>query len=365
MAATDVERARRLVLRFGWNSTAYQILNPGIQYWFAGGDFAVVGFLPRVGVRVTAGAPVCPPGRLLEAVRAFEDDARSSGQQVCWFAAERRLEELLEDDGDRALLQLGAQPVWSPLEWRERVHTVASLRAQFNRSRNKGVSIEEWSTERARASTQLLACLRSWLRQRGLPPLHFLVESQTLDRLEDRRLFVAEQAGDVVGFVVASPVPARRGWLLEQVVRGPGAPNGTAELMIDAAVRTLADEGADYLTLGLAPLSGKGRRAGAEEPWWLRGLLAWARAHGRRFYNFQGLEFFKSKFRPPHWEPVFAICPGPHASVRVVYAVAAAFSDGPPLAMLARALGQAIRREFRGVLRGAYRRLLQRPRFTR
>ena len=336
------ERARRLVLDCGWNSTAYQILNPGMELWFGVGDFAVVGYVTRVGVRVAAGAPVCPEQRLAEAVAAFEEDAARNGERACWFGAEPRLEQLLGDR--RAMVKLGAQPVWDPQEWQARVHGVASMRAQLNRARNKGVTVSEWSTARAQGDPALRACLHEWLAQRGLPPLHFLIESDTLERLADRRLFVARQDGEVTGFVVASPVPARDGWLIEQVVRRPAAANGTAELMIDSAVRELAESGAGYLTLGLAPLAAIGPTRG-REPLWLRLLLAWARAHGRRFYNFRGLEFFKSKFRPPRWDPIYVIDSGERVSLRTIYAVAAAFSEGPPLLMLARALTAALLEE--------------------
>jgi len=31
----DHDRARELICQFGWNATAYQILNPGIDLWFS------------------------------------------------------------------------------------------------------------------------------------------------------------------------------------------------------------------------------------------------------------------------------------------------------------------------------------------
>ncbi|MBK5186768.1 MAG: hypothetical protein JJD97_00910, partial [Gemmatimonadaceae bacterium] len=54
----DVDRARELVLRYGWNATAYQILNPGFALWFSGAGDAVIGYVRRSGVHVVAGAPV-------------------------------------------------------------------------------------------------------------------------------------------------------------------------------------------------------------------------------------------------------------------------------------------------------------------
>jgi hypothetical protein len=41
----SLEKARQLILEFGWNSTSYQILNPGIKHWFAAAGDAVVGYV--------------------------------------------------------------------------------------------------------------------------------------------------------------------------------------------------------------------------------------------------------------------------------------------------------------------------------
>ena len=41
----------------------------------------------------------------------------------------------------------------------------------------------------------------------------------------------------------------------EQIIHVPGSPNDTVESMIHAAMRSLADGGYEYATLGLAPLS--------------------------------------------------------------------------------------------------------------
>ena len=74
---SDLARARELVLRHGWNAAAYQILNPGISLWFSRAGDAVAGYSAWGRVRVVAGAPVCPPGRLeAVAARSGSDDTR-------------------------------------------------------------------------------------------------------------------------------------------------------------------------------------------------------------------------------------------------------------------------------------------------
>jgi phosphatidylglycerol lysyltransferase len=340
-----LRRARELVLRYGWNATSYQIINPGIELWFSPTCEAVVGFVRAHNTLVVAGAPVCAGERLAEVAMEFEQAAWRDGKRVCYFGAEARLESLYRGAATHSMVLLGAQPTWRPPNWLRIVSRRASLRAQFNRARNKSVSVSEWPSSQSAMHPALQSCLQEWVATRGLPPMHFLVEPQTLERLADRRVFVAELKGQVLGFLVASPVPRRNGWLIEQIIRGHGAPNGTAELMIDAAVRAMAEGGSEYMTLGLSPLSRRAAISQDENPLWLRWTLSWVRAHGRRFYNFDGLDAFKTKFQPERWEPVFAIFNAPHFSPLALYAIAEAFTKGAPIRAVTGALLKAMRTE--------------------
>lgn len=345
MDQSEFNRARNLIMQYGWNSTCYQILHPRMQLWFAEKGDAVIGFVTHAGIRVVAGAPVTAHERFVEVALEFEAEARRHHEGVCYFAAEEWFETRWQAYAPKAKVILGAQPVWNPQEWLRGLATNPGLRAQVNRARNKEVVVDSWSVERAEASAELRVILRQWLATRGLPPMHFLVESDTLDHLGDRRVFVASGPGGEQGFLVACPVPARNGWLAELVIRRPTAPNGTAELLINSAALSLAQSGASYFTLGLSPLA---RMHGANpNPLWLRALLAWLRAHGRRFYHFRGLEYFKSKFNPPVWKPVYALLPGQGVSPLALYAISAAFAGGPPLWMLSRALAGAVGAEAR------------------
>lgn len=341
----SLAKARDLVLRHGWNATAYQILNPGIRLWFSPEGDAVTGYSDWGGVRVAAGAPVCGLKGLTRATAGFEADARAEGMSVCWFAAGSRLEGLLGARPGYAKILLGTQPVWNPAAWPAILSARPSLRAQLSRSRNKGVTVSEWPGEKATGHPALLRCLEEWLSPKPMPPMRFLVEPGTLGRLWDRRVFVAESGGRPVAFLVASPVPERKGWLIEQIVRGRAAPNGTAELLVDSAFRAAGRAGMAYFTLGLCPLSGleaEGREPG---PWWLELGFRWLRLHGSRFYNFRGLESFKSKFSPEGWEPLYAICNRPAFTPRTLLAVAAVFGGTSPFLFTAKALAKAARQE--------------------
>ena len=334
----DVERTRELVAEFGWNSTAYQILNPGLEYWHAPNGRAVVGLVRQPRRWVVAGAPVCAADDLAETVELFERDAADEGCGVCYVCAMDRLRETLMPAGRHSLLSVGAQPVWNPNHW----STIVSNRP----SRNKGVTIDPVSPERASTDAGLRRCLDEWLAARPMPAMRFLVEPNALDgELTGRRIYVAYRNEQPIGFLLASPIATRDGFLFEQIIRGRGAVNGTAESLIDAAMRDLAASGATYVTQGLVLLSPEVDTLLRRNPFWLRALLSWARAHGNRFYNFRGLASFRAKMRPDGWEPIYVISNEKRVSLTSLDAIARAFLRRPPAVALLGVAARAVKQE--------------------
>ncbi len=344
-APRDVTRARALTMRFGWNAMAFQIVNDGILHWFAADGDAVVGYVRTHGVCIVVGAPICEGDRLADVLAEWERYVALLGCRACYFGAAGRVFETLHRKPGYTTVVLGAQPIWNPIDWPRIPERTASLRSQMLRARNKGVMVSEWAPDRASADPRLQRCLQQWLETRGLPTMHFLVEPNTLHDLTGRRIFVAERGDSVVGFINASPVPAREGWLVEQFVRGERAPNGTIELLIDQMMRAVAADGATYVSMGLVPLRRGTEQLAELNPTWLAALLAFVRVHGERFYNFDGLERFKSKLRPDAWEDIYAISAEERFSLRTLYAIAAAFTVQSPIVAVARGALRALRIE--------------------
>jgi phosphatidylglycerol lysyltransferase len=344
----DVERARTLASRFGWNAMAYQVVNHGISHWFSERGDAVVGFV-RVHRRcIVAGAPICAGDRLMDVIAEWEEFVSQLRCRSCYFGAAGRVFEALHNRPGYSTVVLGAQPVWNPAWWPDIPARTPSLRSQMSRARNKRVLVSEWPPARASEDRRLHDCLQEWVRSRKLPSLHFLVEPNTLHDLDGRRIFVAERGSDVIGFINASPVPARQGWLVEQFIRSSRAPNGTIELLLDCMMRAVAADGAGYVTMGLVPLRNSSPDDDVmDNPAWLRAVLAFVKLHGRRFYNFDGLERFKSKFRPHAWEPIYAIAAESAFSSRTLYAIAAAFTAQSPVIAIGHGILRAVQTEWR------------------
>lgn len=312
--ALDPPRTRELAREHGWNATSFQTLGVGFLYFFHGDGY--VAYVDTGAAWVAAGAPVCRSERLGSTTGAFIQAARAAGRRSCFFGVEPRL--LGAAEGTLWSVQIGEQPVWDPRDWAETLGKQGGLREQLRRARAKGVVVRPvMHGEFDELEKPLRQLTERWLRTRAMPPLGFLVAvSSAFDEARGPR-FVASLDDRPVGLTCLLPVPGRQGWFVEHLLRDPDAPNGTVELMVDAAMRWAASMGSPWLTLGLAPLAGD-----VPEP------LRLLRRHLGWLYDFEGLRAFKAKLRPESWIPIYLAHPPAQSALVSIIDVLAAFAPG-------------------------------------
>ena len=313
---TERQRVLELLRRHGWNSTSFQILEPGFLYWFDGDD-ACVGYVDTGSSWVAAGPPVAAHDRLGEVSTRFVAVAKAAGRRTAWFGTESRFGEATAWPA----LRIGDQPMWSPAAWPTVIDGSRSMREQLRRARAKGVVVRPIALpEMAPGHTtrvQVEALIARWLASRPIAPMGFLVQIDPFTFPEERRYFLAEREGKVVAFLGIIPIFARHGWFFEDFLRDPDAPNGTVELLVDAGMRAAAAASIPVVTLGLVPLAG-------DVTSWLRA----ARRVGRSLYDFDGLRAFKAKFKPTAWDPIFLSYPPRGNSFVAVFDTLTAFARG-------------------------------------
>jgi phosphatidylglycerol lysyltransferase len=312
----DRHRVLALLVQHGWNSTSFQILEPGFQYWFDGDD-ACVGYVDTGSAWVAAGPPIAPLERIAAVTEKFAKAAEDEGRRVCCFGTELRFGELAKWPS----IRIGEQPMWDPAGWESILKESKSLREQLRRARAKKVVIEEIGAAQLAPGQplreELDSLVKAWLKSQALAPMGFLVKVELFGFAEERRYFVARQAGEIVAFLGVIPIYARRGWFFEDFIRAPGAPNGTIELLIDAGMRAAKAANIELVTLGLAPLAGD-----------VSPFLRFARRWGRLLYDFDGLRAFKAKLKPKTWDPIFLAYPADGNPVLATKDTLTAFSRG-------------------------------------
>jgi phosphatidylglycerol lysyltransferase len=236
---------------------------------------------------------------------------------VCCFATESRF----HDAAHWASLRVGDQPIWAPGDWSAVLRDSRSLREQLRRAHAKGVTVRALAPAELAPGQpvrkQLDGLIARWLASRAIAPMGFLVHVDPFTFPDERRYFVAERDGTVVGFLAAIPIYARPGWFFEDFLRDPAAPNGTVELLVDAGMRAAAAERIPYVTLGLVPLSG-------EIGPWLRAARRW----GKSLYDFDGLRAFKAKLKPRAWDPIFLSYPRTRSGFVAMFDTLTAFARG-------------------------------------
>jgi phosphatidylglycerol lysyltransferase len=315
------------LLEHGWNATSFQTLEPGLAYFSEERGF--VAYFDTGSAWVAAGAPVTSTADLPDLCQRFVHAAKRAGRRVRFFGIEERMLALCPD---LHAIPIGAQPVWAPTHWEQTLAAAPGLRAQIRRARAKGVRVRQASPQEIEGPLQpaIRLLIERWHSLQGMPPMGFLVELELAVRIAERRFFVADRSERVIGLLALVPVYARSGWLFEDLVRDPEAPNGTMELMVDVAMRALAQEDCPYATLGLAPL------AGEVSPW-----LTIAGRLGRSLFDFAGLQAFRRRLHPQAWARIYLAYPQGECEFVPVLDSLSAFTRGRPFRFLVRTLLRA------------------------
>lgn len=389
--------------RHGLDAVSFQALESGLHWWRdddpPAGTGAVLAYADTGGAWIGVGRPLTTPDLRAAAARRFLAAARAAGRRGALFGIEtpagvnaRTLDErtlnastLNAPTLDASLLDalppetrspetrppgapppeatvgapaprdelrrlpLGRQSILLPSRWPDSLRIKPRLREQLRRARAKGVTVRRLTADDLAAETptrrRIDQLCRLWLGSRRMEPMHFLVSVEPYHYPDQHIYLVAEHNGRIVQFLSAVPIYTRRGWLMEDMLRTPEAPNGTTELLLDrlfheartndhsrvfdeaparTALSTLAEthgvdaplEDETFITPGLTPLAGA-------IPWWMR----LARDVSRPLYDFAGLERFRARLAPPRWDTVWLVWDrGP--APRVLLDVLAAFAGG-------------------------------------
>ncbi len=285
-----------MVTAHGADAVSFQALKSATHWWHDAsaphGTGASIAYVPSGRAWVAIGSPFVADERKADAVRGFTHAARAAGCRPIFFA----IEDPRPFVGGRRL-QIGLQSVLRPAAWASTLRQTPKLREQLRRARAKGVTVRLVPAAELADGTPLrreVARLRDeWLGSRAMEPMGFLVAVEPFHAPDEHLYFVAERRGVPIQFLSAVPIPARQGWLMEDMLRGRAAPNGTTELVIDALMRRLAGD-PFWITPGLTPLAGA-------IPWWLRVV----RIASVPLYDFSGLRRFRARLKPQRWQPIW------------------------------------------------------------
>ncbi|MCI4589388.1 bifunctional lysylphosphatidylglycerol flippase/synthetase MprF [Sphingobium sp. BYY-5] len=148
---------------------------------------------------------------------------------------------------------------------------------------------------------ELRAISDRWLAAKGHSEKAFSVGRFDPAYLSQGDCALVRQEGRIVAFANIWATDNRNELSVDLMRHDEAMPYGTMDFLFIRLMQWAREQGYDWFTLGLAPLSGiEARRL---SPLWAKaGALLYR--HGEGFYGFEGLRAYKDKFSPS-WEPRF------------------------------------------------------------
>jgi phosphatidylglycerol lysyltransferase len=262
-------------------------------------------------VRLVPGDPLTDSEYAGEMAKRFVAAAKRQRKIAAFVPATSRFASDAVGLGLTAI-KIGSAPYFNLRTWSPRGDRAKKMRAALNQARRVGISIRtvESIDDEFRHETALL-CQR-WLKTRRSGTAFGWLLALDPFRYADRKMYfeARNENGSLVGILVASPIPVRNGWYLEDVLRQPDAPKGTADLLVVEALKRLAETGASIATLGTCPLANDGPdEVPMGDHRLIERALRVAASRLNPIYNFEGLRRFKSKFVPSWWESEYVLLP--------------------------------------------------------
>src|SRR5262249_54264213 len=138
-------------------------------------------------------------------------------------------------DCGMGLLRIGESGYFKLPEWKPAGDRAKKVRAGGNQARKAGIRVELYQPTQDKADKQTRAEIeqlcQQWIGTRELDALGWLLELDPFKLSEYKRYFLArDSAGRLHGLLACSPIPARKGWYLEDLIRRADAERGVSEL---------------------------------------------------------------------------------------------------------------------------------------
>lgn len=324
-----------MICRYGYEHQSFVLLYGGPEVWWLKEPEAAVLYSRIGGVAIVGAAPLTARENLPEVIRHFLAYCQQQKLDCLMLPIGAETAEVARDCG-MGLLRIGESGYFKLPEWKPLGDRGKKVRSCVNQARKGGITVARYDPRQpggAQAHAEIEELCQQWVNQHEVDALGWLLELDPFRLSEHKRYFLARSAeGRLEGLLACCPIPARRGWYLEDLIRRPGTERGVSELLVVEALNHLAAEGAELATLGTSPLAGIEPTGQFKK---LARLLHFVYEHLDTFYHFKALHRFKAKFAPSSIDPEYIAIWPPHIRLRMAFAVIGAFDPGGLTGMMA------------------------------
>ncbi len=310
-------RARSIIEQYGKTSLAWFGLSADKSYWFSEGG-SVVAFVVSRTVCLALGDVIGPLNDVLPALQGFCAFCARNDWQPAFVATEPDYLAQYEAVGLHTLC-IGYEAIVPVREYSLAGGRGKDIRGRVARLQKLGYTA---CLHPAPISDALLDELRSvsdeWLRMVRGGEKSFFIGAFEDDYIRHCPIMAVHGPnGRVCAFGNLYPEFGRNEATIDLMRRRRAGENGIMEFLFVSLFFWAKEHGYDTFNLGLSPLAGVGHDT--DDPAGER-ALRFIYERSRKYYNFQGLHGFKSKFHP-QWSPRYLVHPGAGSLPAVALAV--------------------------------------------
>ncbi len=292
-------RARAIVERHGRTSLAWFALSSDKSYWFSEGG-SVVAFVVSRTVCLALGDVIGPPDDILPALQSFRAFCARNDWQPAFVGTEPDFLRQYTAAGLETLC-IGYEAIVPVRDYSLAGGRSKDIRGRVTRLQKLGYTTRMHS---APLPEPLLDELRSvsdeWLQSVRGGEKSFFIGAFEDDYIKHCPIMAVHGPDNkICAFANLYPEFARNEATIDLMRRRRAGENGIMELLFVSLFLWSKEHGYDTFNLGLSPLAGVGHET--DDPAGER-ALRFIYERSRRYYNFQGLHGFKSKFHP-QWSP--------------------------------------------------------------
>jgi phosphatidylglycerol lysyltransferase len=180
------------------------------------------------------------------------------------------------------------------------------LRQAHNKIQKQGYTFEIIPQEQiGRVIDNLQSISDLWLKEKNTREKKFSLGSFSREYISNFPIAVIRRNADIVAFANVWETGQKKELSVDLMRHLPDCPNGIMDYLFAETMLWGKEQGYEWFSLGMAPLSGLADNA--LSPLWHK-VGTFIFRHGEHFYNFSGLRQYKQKFNPV-WQPRYLACP--------------------------------------------------------
>lgn len=301
----QVEKARKLVKKYGQNCSSYLTLEKDKNLYFGKTVEGFIAYGVVDDILIVLGEPICAPEDFLALLTEFKNYCINHAYNLLVLNATSVYLHEYEKLG-MGCIKCGEEPRFYLKDYSLAGGKASKVRLNINHATKAGIRILEYKPLNKRnipLEKQIMEVSQEWFSLKKSSELVFTMGTVGFESPMDRRYFYAvDEENKVEGFMVFVPYDGMNGYMADVTRHRSSATRGVMEKIFYEALMTFKEEGVEWGSLALAPLARL-----EEEPEMTAKLLNVIYEKMNSVYGFKTLYQTKLKYNPTCWEPAYYI----------------------------------------------------------